>query len=348
MKKLKSSLLRNSLWIMALLFFGLVLIVSRDQLKETRELLKNVNLWAALLLPLIQLTSYFFISGYYRSFISVFGKSVNRARAFGSTLALNFVNQILPSGGASGTTYMVYAFKDAAMPGQLTLIQLGRYLFSFISYVPLLIVAYVWLAFGGELNSQLELALGVLAIIALPGTVLIVMAIRSQAFVDRLVEMVIGFTNRIIRFFTRKSTGPLSVHRDKGFLKEFNSAVAFLKEQRGHLLVPYLYMQTSTLLEVTLVNTAFWVLGAQVNPAAILLAFTAANIAGAISIIPGDVGVHELAVITVLSYVGVDPSIALAGALLYRVFNKLIVMGIGFIAYVRLLKPLVKNARAST
>jgi len=330
-----------------LVFFGIVLYASREQLSETRELLANISLRGALLLPLIQLASYFFISGYYRSAIALFGKRLGVARTYGSTIALNFVNQVLPSGGASGTTYMIYAFKDAAKPGQLTLIQLGRYLFGFITYVPLLITAFIWLMASGDLNRQLEIALGGLTLAALPGTILILAAVRNQTLVDTVVIKLIGAANRAVRFFTRRPLGPLKVDKDRGFLKEFNSGVEFLRQQKGHLLVPYLYMQISTLLEVTLVNTAFGVLGAEVHPAAILVAFTAANIAGAISIIPGDVGVHELAVITTLSYIGVEPGTAIAGALLYRVFNKLIVMAVGFFCYLRMIKPLVDNAKSS-
>ncbi|HEX9679356.1 MAG TPA: flippase-like domain-containing protein [Candidatus Saccharimonadales bacterium] len=347
MKKIKSSLWRNAMLVLALFFFGLVLYSSRQDLNKTWLLLKNVSLVMALLLPLLQLISYFLVSNYYRSFLSVFGSNISAARAFASTTALNFVNQILPSGGASGTTYLIYAFKDVAKPGELTLIQLGRYLFAFLTYAPLLVVAYVWLLIEGNLNHQLEVALLALFIIALPGTVLLIAAIRNQSLVDRLVSAVLRFINRVVGLFTRRPH-TIEVSRSRGFLKEFSNGAEFIRSQRGNLLKPYLFMQLSTLVEVSIVATAFFVLGVSVNPAAILVAFTAANIAGAISIIPGDVGVHELAVITVLSYIGVDQGTAIAGTLLYRVFNKLIVMAIGFGFYVKLIRPLIKNARANT
>jgi uncharacterized protein (TIRG00374 family) len=163
--------------------------------------------------------------------------------------------------------------------------------------------------------------------------------------VDVLVAKVLGLLNRLAQVVTRKDKPWIEISKRHGFLREFHDGVAFIKSQRGRLLKPYLFMQLSTLAEVSIVIAAFWVLGAHFHPGVILIAFTAANVAGAISIIPGDVGVHELAIITVLSYVGVDKGTAIAGTLLYRVFNKLIVMSIGFGFYVRLIRPLVDNAR---
>lgn len=344
MSKLKAAIWRNLLLIGALSAFAVVLFNSREELAETWDLLGTISLASVLILPALQLGSYFMISQYYRTLLDTFGGSVSRRKAFGITTALNFVNQILPSGGASGITYLLYAYKNAGNSAQLTLIQLGRYLLAFLTYVPLLFAAFIWLLISGGLNPQLDFALIVLIVISLPGTLLLIAAIRNQLLVDVLVAKLLGWINRIVMFVTRRSTPPIAISKSHGYLKDFHDGVQFIKSQRGKLLVPFLFMQLSTLLEVSIVVAAFGILGQDIHPAVILVAFTAANVAGAISVIPGDIGVHELAIITVLSYVGVDQSVAFGGTLLYRVFNKIIVMSIGFGFYVRLIKPLIDNA----
>ncbi len=343
---IKQSFLRNILLVIAVFAFAVVIFGGRGEIYQTWELLKKVDIRQAALLPLISLTSYFFISGYYRSLIGAFGKNISRWRAFGTTAALNFVNQVLPSGGASGTTYLIYAFKDKASSGKLTLIQIGRYVLAFLTYVPLLVTAFIWLKLNGQLNDQMTIILAVLMSISLPGMVLLLLAIRNEKMVDAIVEKTLRLLNRVIRFFTRKDRGPIKLDSRHGFLKEFHDGISFIHSQGHQVVKPYLFMQMSTLAEVSLVSFAFHIVGANVSPPVILVAFTAANVAGAISVIPGDVGVHELAVITVLSYVGIDQSIALAGTLLYRVFNKFIVMGFGFSMYVRFIKPLINNANS--
>jgi uncharacterized protein (TIRG00374 family) len=345
MKRFKKAFLRNLLLIIALLGFALVLFLNRSDLDKTWDLLKNVSLVSVLILPVMQLVSYFFISQYYRSFILQFGGKISNWRAFGTTSALNFVNQILPSGGGSGLTYLIYAFKDKAKPGQLTLIQLGRYTLAFLTYIPLLIVAFVWLLVTGELNQQLGILLTVLFLISLPGTVIFIVALRHRDLVDKVVGWFLKLANKIVMFFTRKQRPPIEISRRHGFLKDFHDGVEFIQKQGRKIVRPLMYMQLSTIAEVSIVILAFWVLGVNISPAVILVAFTAANVVGVISVIPGDVGVHELAVITVLAYVGVPEGSALAGTLLYRVFNKIVIMSIGFMFYVKIIKPLVKNVR---
>lgn len=348
MRRLRKALFRNILLVVAVVGFGFILWGARSQLTETWQLLSRVNPWSVLLLPLTQLLSYFFLSQYYRTFIKSFGGQIGSMRAFGTTTALNFVNQILPSGGASGITYIINAFRDAANGGQVTLIQLGRYVLAFLSYVPLLFAAWLWLVASGDFNGEIRFVFMILMLVSLPGTVLLILAISNQKLVDSAVAGILRFLNRIIALVTSGRTKPITVSPDSGFMKEFHDGVAFLKSRGHQVIKPYLFMQLSTLAEVTIVNLAFWALGVPINPGIVLLAFTAANIIGVISIVPGDVGVHELAIVTVLSYIGVDQSTAIAGTLLYRVFNKVIVLSIGFIFYVRLLKPLMDNAKHRT
>lgn len=348
MRTVKRVLLKNILLVVAIVGFGLVVWGARAQLAETWHLLSQVNPWSILLLPLTQLISYFFLSQYYRTFIKSFGGVIGAWRAFGTTTALNFVNQILPSGGASGITYIINAFRDAVSGGQVTLIQLGRYVLAFLSYVPLLLLAMLWLVASGEFSGQIRLVFTVLMLISLPGTVLLILAVSKQRFVDVAVGGILRFLNRIIAIVTRGRGKPITVSATSGFMKEFHDGVTFLKSQGHQVIKPYLFMQLSTLAEVTIVNLAFWVLGVSINPGIVLLAFTAANVVGVISIVPGDVGVHELAIITVLSYIGIDQSTAIAGTLLYRVFNKMIVLSIGFYFYIRLIKPLMDNRKEPT
>ena len=345
MRTIKRAFLRNILLIVAAVGFGLVVYGARHQLDETWQLLTSVQPLALIALPLTQLASYFFLSQYYRTMIANFGRTMGNWRAFGTTIALNFVNQILPSGGASGITYVIYAYRDMVDGGKVTLVQLGRYVLAFLTYVPLLVAAMFWLAASGDFSGQIKNVLIILMLISLPGTALLVLALSKQKLVDTVLGWVLRALNQLIAVFTRGRRAPIIVSRSSGFMKEFHDGVVFLKSQGHRIIVPYLFMQLSTIAEVLIVNLAFTAIGVDVNPGILLLAFTAANVVGVVSVIPGDVGVHELTMITVLGYVGIDQSTAIAGTLLYRIYNKLISLSIGFIFYLRFLKPLIRNAK---
>src|SRR5690606_30679064 len=227
-------------------------------------------------------------------------------------------------------TYLIYAFKDKARPGQLTLIQVGRYVLAMLTYVPILLGAYLLLAAHGELNSQLRVAFWVVMAASLPGAALLILGIRNQKLVDAIVSGVMRFINAVARTVFRRRQPLIDTDSRHGFLKEFHDGIAFIRERGRHVIKPYLYMQLSTLSELSIVYLAFRIIGVDVDPGVVIIGFTAANLVGAISIVPGDVGVHELTMITVLSYVGVSNESAIAGTLMYRVFNKIIVMSIGF------------------
>lgn len=345
MRTIQRALLRNILLIVAVIGFGLIIYGARHQLDETWELLKQVKLIYLLALPLAQMLSYFFLSQYYSAMIRNFGKSMGNWRAFGTTTALNFVNQILPSGGASGVTYVIYAYRDMVDGGKVTLIQLGRYVLAFVTYIPLLVASMVWLMSSGDFTGSIRNIFIVLMLVSLPGTALLVLAVSNQKIIDKLVGWVLLVLNKITSFFSRGKARSITSSPDSGFMKEFHDGVVFLKSQGHKIIVPYLFMQLSTLAEVLIVNLAFNSIGADIPPGILLLAFTAANVVGVVSVIPGDVGVHELTMITVLGYVGVDQTTAIAGTLMYRVYNKFVSLAIGFASYLHFLKPLIKNAK---
>jgi len=125
----------------------------------------------------------------------------------------------------------------------------------------------------------------------------------------------------------------------KNSLNEFHNRVSQVIKERKHVVKPLSFMVLSTAMEIAIVYTSFLAVGAIINPGKVVLAFAAANLVGVISIIPGDVGVHEIAMIFVMSLFGVDGAVAISATLLYRVFNKMIFLPLGFFFYTKLLKP---------
>ena len=95
----------------------------------------------------------------------------------------------------------------------------------------------------------------------------------------------------------------------------------------------------TAIVELSIVYTAFQAVGGEVSIGVLFIAFISANVAGVVSVIPGDVGVHEGVMIIMLSSLGIEGSIAISATLLYRIFNKMIFMPIGIYFYSRLLKP---------
>jgi uncharacterized protein (TIRG00374 family) len=94
----------------------------------------------------------------------------------------------------------------------------------------------------------------------------------------------------------------------------------------------------------------FLALGSPVNPGAVIISYAVANATAVVSIVPGDIGVYELTMVTALSSTGVPVALGLSATLLYRVLNKALFLPIGFFYYSQILnqkkpnKPAADNA----
>lgn len=326
--------------------FALLLWGSRDVLKDTFEVLKSLDTRFLFILPALHLTSYFFTSKYYQSMLAAFDTTISSFRMYTMIISLYFVEQALPSGGASGVTYIAYALRDQAKTGTVTLVQLGRYIFSFSSYLLVVLLGLVLLLVSdgdGSVGRGLLLGVpvfGAILMISIVSARLLSNRKRLNNFAKFLSRNVNKFGRLLNRIKLRSSTKDM-LPQKKAIeeMNTFDDGVETLFAKRAAVIKPYLYMSASALLQVAIVYLAFVAVGESINPGYVIIAFTLANIVGVVSVVPGDVGVHEATMVFALNFMGVDSSIALSATLLYRIYNKMFVLILGFIFYSRFLKP---------
>lgn len=333
---------------LALVGFAILLFSSRALLVETWDVIQSAKLSLVLLLPMIQIVNYFFIGGYYRTMFGFFETKISFQRSWGVVASLNFVNQILPSGGLSGITYLAYGFRTNLAIGKTTMIQTGRYLFSFASYVLIGPFALALLFAGHNGNSVSEIAHKVANDSYALITFGLFMALIIGAFAffhspnaaQKLAEFARKLINKVAGVFTKKEV--LAKKTTKKLVDDFHDGITFFKQQKMEILKPYVFMLLSVAMELSIVLVSLRAVGADVTFSVAFASFMAANIVGVISIIPGDVGVHEAVMVAMLVAFGAQAPEALSAVLLYRVFNKVIFLPIGFYFYTMLLKPAKK------
>ena len=341
--------------VIALIGFGLLIYFQRDTLVETWSTLLGANLLLVLMLPVLQMTNYVFIGAYYRKMFEQFGAHISVARSWGVVAAMNFVNQVLPSGGLSGITYLAYGFHAAISTGKTTLIQIGRYIFAFAAYAVLLPFAIMLLVQGGRFDVLSDVtndALGNSGVLLTLVLFVVIMVAMLSSLVSRSVSRVIGHAviqslNWVSRnIFRSKRTFKLQFIRHVN--DDFHDGIAIVRERGLKALRPGIYMFISTLVEVSIVYVSVRAVGGDVTLGPVFLAFVAANMVGVVSIVPGDVGVHEATVILVLVAFGVEEPVAISATLLYRVYNKVIFLPIGFYFYSRILRPAINANKAQS
>lgn len=323
---------------LALPLVGLLVYLSWDTIVDTWNLLFSLDLRLLAILPLLQALSYMNIAQYFRMFFKKFDSVVPYSRLFGLVFAMNFVNQILPSGGLSGITYMINSVQGQVTSGVATLAQLGRYMLSYLSYLIVMAVALVLLLTGDPVESAIYNYIIIITAASIFGIALAIYILVSRNRVDK----VIGSFGRFIDWISKRFRHGKPLFGRQAIqetLNEFHDGVLLFKNRTRHLIGPWLFMIISVMCDVSVVLASFYIVGVEVNPGVILVAFVIANAAGIASVIPGDVGVHEGAMVAVLALAGVPTAQALSGTLLYRVFNKMLFLPIGFYFYSKLLKP---------
>lgn len=343
----KGKLAQLWLVLIGLGLFGLLLFSKRNDLDTTIDTITNAKLRYVLLIPVLQIFSFFVIGKYYQSMLKIFKSSISTMRAWGVSSALSFVNQILPSGGISGLAYLAYGFRKDVSIGTIGLIQLLRYVLSMVSYfilAPLVILMLVitgqtsW--FGSVFSKLFDSGSAWLFALSFILIVLVTWKLlHTKSDGHKAAYKIERGVNRLFGLFRRRKDKTLKEGTVKKAFKDFRIGYGFLRSNASQAVKPVGFMLLSTITDLLMVYCAFLAVGAHVGVGILFFSYIAANITGVVSIIPGDVGVHESAMILMLSSLGVENSIAISATVLYRIFNKMIVLPIGFFFYTRLLTP---------
>lgn len=324
--------------ILGAVLLAILLWSNRSTLVETWRLLTTLRWEILALIPLWQVASYFSLGHYYKSFFASFNYKCGFKRLFELVFALNFVNLVLPSGGLSGATYFSYALRGIVPVSTATLGQLARYVLGYLTYFVVVIVAAVFLIVGNDFNTFTLLLIGGLIILSVVGIYLFRSVMRSRQSLNKFIRWIVNFLDKVSNWLRRSKKPLIDSDWLAKTLRDFHKGYDKVIKNRKHLYKPFGYMMISTFFENMIVYTAFLAVGEAINPGIVLLGFAIANAVGVLSVIPGDVGVHELAIITVVSLAGVPAAVAISATLIYRVFNKMIFLPIGFFFYTKLLK----------
>jgi uncharacterized protein (TIRG00374 family) len=309
--------------IITLILLGLVVYFGWPEIVQAWGLLDSVNIWILSLLIPAQLFSYYANGGMIFSYLRSKGnlKDTTHWQMARMTLELNFVNHILPSGGAVGFSYLGWVLgRHGVSAGRAIMAQIVRFVATFVTFITMLAFAITVLIFDNNINKTVVIIcaimiIGVIAVIA----VIIYMVgnhKRLVKFSGWLTRTVNNFVSRITR---GKKTGILNLQEIEKFFTEIHQDYLEILVEKKILIKPLLWAIIENAFNVILILIAFLALGHWVSPATLFVAFGISSIAGVISSVPGGAGVYEAVMIAFLASSGVPADIAIAGTLLARV-----------------------------
>ncbi len=314
----------------------LLVVLIRGQIIETFKNFGTIE-WQVLLImvPLTWL-SYHAQTRMYQRMFSMIGYAMRYKFMFRVALELNFVNQILPSGGVSGISYFGVRMRSAGVAGvQAGLVQIMKLFLLFISFEGLLGIGLLALALEGKANDLMLLVAGSITTLLIVGTIALMTVIGSKQRTHIAVVAIARTLNKLARPFTGRRRDALDPARIEHIVVELHDSYQAMRASHSKLLAPLFWAFVVNLVAVASIYVVYVAFGQWVNVGAVIVAYSVANFAGLVSVLPGGAGIYEALMVGVLAAGGIPPALSLPVTVMYRVLTTLLQVPPGYILYHR-------------
>ena len=330
---------RRLLTLLGLIGLMVLVISTFGQYGALLSALTHVRWYTVPLLIIMQLGSYWANAGLYQTFFRMSGHEVHFRRLFEVSLAINFANQVIPSGGVAGTTFLAESVHDQVPVGEAALSQLSRYAFTLLAYIIVLAAGFIWLFFGGNI-SRISVRLTVLVLlIILAAAGALIMVINQRRLVEAALKPVVRGINWLVGLF-RHQRGPLlKPTQITQFLDEFYTTYQLLAHHRSYRLKLLAWSLAYNVFEVATVYVVFLGFGNWINPGVVIAGYTIANITSLAGVLTNGLGAYEAGMIGTFTALGQPLATAIAIVLVYRALSLILFLPPGAVYYRKYLRP---------
>ncbi len=312
----------------------------RHQIGDTIGNLGRVNGWALLLIVPVEVLNYHAQVKLYQGLFSLVGNKLPYKFLYKTSLELNFVNHVFPSGGVTGISYFTLRLRDGEKltGGKATLVHIIKIGLTFLSFEVLILFGLLSLAVKGHVNNLTILVAASLSTLLVVGTVGFVYIVGSRYRINAFFTALTKGLNRLIQLVRPSHPETINIIKARRLFYDFHNNYQEIKSSYRQLRWPFWYAFLSNATEVLAVYVVYIAFGHLVNIGAVILAYAIANIAGLISVLPGGVGIYEALMTAVLASTGVPAGVSLPVTVMYRIVNTLIQIPPGYYLYQKTLR----------
>jgi len=337
-KKLKKDF-KFWLNIVTLVAMSVLVIMAREQIVDAFLKLAELNGYFLLVIVPLQTLNYYAVGRIYKDYFKTQGEDLPMRSMFSLALEMNFVNVVFPSGGVSGFSYLSLRMKQYGIStAKTTLAQILRFGLTFISFLLLLFIGMVILAFSQHTSPLIILVSSSVAFLTLFGVIVGIFVISDEKRVKAFVGFLPKILNKVLRKVRRHDRETINMQRIEEGLTDLHNDYDLLSKDWRQLKRPLLWALLVNVTDLLTIYSVYAAFGSFVNPGAIIIAYAVANFAGLIAVLPGGVGIYEGLMTAVLASAGVNKALALSATVVYRVLNMLYALPIGYFLYHRALK----------
>lgn len=322
---------------LTLILLAVVLYEARHSIEKAWLLLGQVNLWVlALVIPVV-IISYIAVGEMIFSYLRqkrLIGH-LNPFTLMRVSMELNFVNHVLPSGGASGVAYLNWRMgKLGVAMARATMAQAVRYVAGFMAATVMLLIGLLMVTIDGTVNRWIILMSAGLILAMVVGTFGLYFVVSNKSRIGRIASWLTKTGNLVVRKLTfGKKSAVLNFNHVNNYFEELHVDYVELSHDKKLLWQPFAWGLLYVTMDVAMFWVTFWAFGTYVNPATILIAYHLASLAGFIIVTPGGVGAYEWVMVTIIVMSGVLQEQAIAGIVLARTIILLVTVVVGYIFY---------------
>ncbi len=317
----------SAVTIVALFIFVYLL---RHQIVDTFNNLKNVNMWAIALMPLLQVVNYHSYSKMYQHIYAVLGDDLEYKKLYRVCLELNFVNNVFPSGGVSGISYFSLRMRSlGAGTGKSTLVQVIKFALIFLSFQIMLASGLLVLAIGGKASNFLILIAASLSTLLFVGSLMAAYILESRGRINSFFAFITRVINKVIFYFRRSHPETIKIDKVHETFNELHDNYTLIRKDLKKLKKPLMYALLANVTEVLTIYAVYMAFGQFINVGAIIIAYAVSNFAGLISVLPGGIGIYEAIMTGTLVAAGIPAALSLPVTVMYRILNSFIQLPLG-------------------
>lgn len=330
----KRSLWRIVLTVLTFIALALLVFKLRHQIADALNNLTHIHSSVLLLIIPLQIINYGVYAQLYRNLFFTLGSHVKFWHMYRLALELNFVNQILPSGGVSGISYFgLRARAEGISIAKATLAQFVKMILLYLSFLPILILGLFFLSLRGHANNLVVAVATLLITLVLVGTLLVTYVVGSRTRIKTFLTLLTKIINRIIHFFRRRYPETISIKRAQKVFDELHDNYETFKKRWSSLKKPFIYTVVANVTEIATLYIVYLAFGHPVNVGAVILAYAVANFAGLISVLPAGIGIYEALMTAVLVATGIPAEVSIPVTITYRVLALFIQLVPGYYFY---------------
>jgi len=327
----------------------ILIFASWGQLSQTFHNLFKVHAWALLLIIPVEYLNYDAQARLYQGLFAITGNRLGYWPMFKSSLELNFVNSVFPSGGVTGISYFGVRMRDAEITGaKATLVHLMKLVLLFLSFEILIVLGLFFLAIEGRMNNVILLVAGSLTTLLVVGTAGFAFIIGSEKRISSFFTWATVQLNKLIHIVRPSHHETINVQRARIVFEELHANYMVVRKDWRQLKWPFWQAFLANFWEVMAVYVVYIAFGHLVNFGAVILAYAVANFAGLVSILPGGIGIYEGLMTLVLAAAGIPSTLSLPVTVMYRVVNMLVQLPPGYYLYHKALHGPKEPASASS